>query len=114
MKHVRLAELPIQEVSHNPLIKKQMMIGFKQLEPLVQFSRAVFPPGQSAPGHVHVDMVEVFYVERGRAVMRVNGVDHEFAQGECITIEPGENHALHNPGAEELAVIYFGLKTTAA
>lgn len=109
MKQVSLATLPLREVSHNPLIKKQMMIGFDELKPLTQFARAVFPAGEKAPGHSHDNMAEVFFVERGCGNMRINGVDHRFMQGECITVHPGEIHELGNPGTEELVVLYFGV-----
>jgi len=109
MKHVSLSTLPLREVSHNPRIKKQMMIGFDELKPLTQFARAVFPPGECAPGHAHDNMAEVFFVERGRGNMRIDGVDYPFAQGECITVMPGEVHELGNPSSEEFVVIYFGV-----
>lgn len=114
MKHVSLSTLPQREVSHNPLIKKQMMIGFDELKPLAQFARAVFPPGECAPGHAHDNMSEVFFVEKGCGVMRLDGVDHPFAAGECITVHPGENHELRNPGNEEFIVLYFGVFMTPA
>lgn len=109
MKHVSLSTLPLREVSHNPVIKKQMMIGFDELKPLTQFARAVFPPGECAPGHAHANMAEVFYVEKGCGNMRINGVDYPFVQGECITVHPGETHELGNPSNEEFVVIYFGV-----
>lgn len=109
MKQVSLATLATREVSHNPVIKKQMMIGFDELKPLTQFARAVFPPGECAPGHAHDNMAEVFFVERGCGNMRINGVNYPFMQGECITVHPGEIHELSNPGTEELVVIYFGI-----
>jgi len=109
MKHVSLATVPVREVSHNPVIKKQMMIGFDELTPLTQFARAIFPPGECAPGHAHDNMAEVFFVERGCGNMRINGVDHPFARGECITVHPGEVHELSNSGIEEFIVLYFGV-----
>jgi len=109
MKHVSLSELPQREVSHNPRIKKQMMIGFDELKPVTQFARAVFPPGECAPGHAHDNLAEVFFVEKGCGNMRLNGVDHPFRQGECITVYPGEVHELSNPGKEEFSVLYFGV-----
>jgi len=109
MKHVSLANLPIKEVSHNPVIKKQMLIGFDELKPLTQFARAVFPSGECAPGHAHSNMAEVFYVEKGQGIMCINGVNYPFTAGECITVHPGEVHELSNPGQEEFVVIYFGV-----
>lgn len=109
MKQVRLATLPLREVSHNPRIKKQMMIGFDELKPLTQFARAVFPPGECAPGHAHDNMAEVFWVEKGCGNMRINGVDYPFREGDCITVAPGEVHELSNTGANEFVVIYFGV-----
>jgi len=86
-----------------------MMVGFDELKPLAQFARAVFPPGECAPGHAHHNMVEVFWVEKGLGNMRINGVDYPCQAGDCITVHPGEQHELSNPGTEELSVLYLGV-----
>ena len=104
-------DLAEQEVSHNPAIKKKMMIPFDELPPLVQFSRAVFPPGHNAPAHKHDDMVEVFYVESGQGFITVDGVEHAIHRGCCVTVDKGESHELRNESNGNFVVIYFGLKT---
>ena len=109
MKKTSLELLPWCEVSHNPAIKKQMMVGFDELLPVTQFSRAIFPPGESAPGHLHENMAEVFYVEKGCAVMNVDGRAHNLMPGDSMVIHPGETHELSNAGTEEMVVIYFGV-----
>ncbi len=86
------------------------MIGFDELRPLAQFSRAVFPPGEYAPGHSHSDMAEVFFVESGNGVININGTDHTLGAGDCVTVEIGEKHELRNDSSDEnLVVIYFGV-----
>jgi len=60
MKIVSLAELQDQQVSHNPSIKKRIMIAPGELGELTNFSQAVFPIGEIAPLHQHENMDEVF------------------------------------------------------
>ncbi len=54
-----LNELPEQPVSHNPEIKKKVMLKLGDLPHLTNFSQARFAPGQSAPAHAHQDMSEL-------------------------------------------------------
>lgn len=51
MKIVSLTELQDQQVSHNPSIKKRVMIAPGELGGLTNFSQAVFPIGEIAPVH---------------------------------------------------------------
>jgi len=109
MKKVNLQSLPQQGVSHNPKVTKQMMIGFGELSPLVQFSRAVFPAGESAPAHKHEDMAEVFLVESGEGLIRIDDEEHTMQQGDCITVEKNEMHEIYNNGSKDLVLIFFGV-----
>jgi len=110
MKRVCLSELPVQSVSHNPEIQKQVILRSGELPHLVQFAQARFAPGQVAPAHHHLDLCEVFLVTAGTGVMRVDQVDHLLKPGICIAVEPGEQHEIHNSGGEDLMLTYFGLK----
>lgn len=109
MKLISVNECPELEVSHNPVIKKSLLVGNGEVAGITNFSRAVFPPGEVAPVHSHSDMTEVFYIESGNAEMMVNGSPLAMAPGSCIVIEPGEAHELRNIGSEAMTVIYFGV-----
>lgn len=109
MKVTSVRECPELGVSHNPLIKKHLLIAGGEIAGITNFSRAVFPPGEVAPGHSHSDMTEVFYIESGSAEIVVDGALIAMPAGSCITIEPGERHELRNTGGSDMTVIYFGV-----
>ncbi|MCB8762704.1 cupin domain-containing protein [Planktothrix agardhii] len=81
MKITNLTEIPEQEVSHNPAIKKKVMLSLGDLPNLTNFSQACFAPGQVAGGHSHADMSEVFFVESGLGNIRINGIDYQSPSG---------------------------------
>ena len=109
MKLSSIASSPEREVSHNPVIKKHVLIDNGQIERITNFSRAVFPPGETAPLHAHTDMTEVFYIESGCGEMEVDGQCVSLPAGTCITVEPGEAHELRNVGGQGMVVLYFGV-----
>ncbi len=109
MKKVSLAAVPEEGVSHNPEIRKRVMLRKGDIPHLTNFSQARFSPGQTAAPHAHGDMVEVFFVESGSGVIIVEGERHALEPGTCIAIEPGEVHEVHNPGPDTLVLTYFGI-----
>ncbi|MCU0565890.1 MAG: cupin domain-containing protein [Oculatellaceae cyanobacterium Prado106] len=109
MKHLNLQSLPEEAVSHNPAIKKRVMLRPGDLPHLTNFSQARFAPGQVAAAHAHQDMSEVFFVESGHGVIRINGQDYPLAPGICVAVEKGETHELQNTSTEDLILTYFGL-----
>lgn len=111
MKITDLNQIPEQEVSHNPAIKKKVMLSLGDLPHLTNFSQACFAPGHVAGGHSHADMCEVFFVESGWGNMAINGTDYELKPGVCIAVEPGEVHEVTNIGNTDLILTYFGLRT---
>jgi mannose-6-phosphate isomerase-like protein (cupin superfamily) len=111
MKFTALATLPEESVSHNPAIKKKVMLRFGDLPHLTNFSQACFAPGQVATAHAHADMCEVFFVEAGNGVIRIDGQEHPLFTGVCVAVEAGETHEVCNTGAENLILTYFGLRS---
>lgn len=105
-----LNNLPEESVSHNPEIKKKVMLRLGDLPHLTNFSQARFAPGQTATAHAHQDMCEVFFVEAGSGVIRVDNQEYPLIPGNCIAIEPGEIHEVINNGNTELVLTYFGLR----
>ena len=114
MKRRSLQELPQEPVSHNPDIRKQVMLRWGELPHLTNFSQARFAPGQVAPGHAHQDMCEVFFVEAGQGNICIDGTNYALTPGVCVAVEPGEVHEVSNPGQEELVLTYFGLRVEMA
>jgi quercetin dioxygenase-like cupin family protein len=109
MKTLSLSAIPMEGVSHDPGIRKQVMLKKGELPHLTQFAQARFAPGQVARAHAHADMYEVFFVESGVGRMTVDGRAHRLEAGSCVAVEPGEVHELENVGSTELVVTYFGL-----
>ena len=109
MKHVNLNQLADQGVSHNPAIRKKVMLQPGDIPHLTNFSQATFAPGQVAQAHAHSDMYEVFLVAAGSGTMVVNGTDQPLMPGVCILVEPGDRHEVINTGSEPLVLTYFGI-----
>ena len=110
MKQITLSSLPAEGVSHNPEIKKRVMLRKGDLPHLTTFSQATFAPGQTTSLHNHDDMAEVFFVESGSGKIIVDGEQLDLAEGVCIAVEAGEMHQLSNDGDVPLEITYFGLK----
>ncbi len=110
MKKISLAELPLEGVSHDPQIRKQVMLRRGDVPHITGYSRAILLPGQTAHAHQHRDMFEVFFVEAGAGLMTIAGTAHQLERGVCIMIEPGELHEVTNNTAAELALVYFGIE----
>lgn len=55
-------------------------------------------------------MYEVFFVESGTGVIKVDGREQPLKRGVCVTVEPGEAHEIVNGGADDLLLIYFGIE----
>jgi quercetin dioxygenase-like cupin family protein len=114
MKLTSLTNLPEESVSHNPAIKKKVMLRLGDLPHLTNFSQARFAPGQVAQAHAHRDMCEVFLVESGEGTIQINGQAYPLQPGTCIAVEPHEEHEVRNTGATELVLTYFGLRVESA
>ena len=109
MKLTSLNNLPEKQVSHNPNIKKKVMLSSGDLPHLTNFAQARFAPGQVSPGHFHRDMCEVFYVESGSGIMVIDGQEYPLEKGTCVATEPEEVHEIINNGSTDLVLNYFGL-----
>ena len=112
MKIVSLIDLPDEPVSHNPEIKKRVLLKGEDFPTCITtFAQARFKAGQSAGAHAHDHMYEVFLVEQGEGLIRVEGEELQVTAGTCAVVEPGETHDIINSGSVDLVVTYFGMKT---
>ena len=109
MKLIKLSELPETGVSHNERIRKRTLLTQDDLDPIVNYARAVFPPGEKAEAHHHEDIAEVFSVTSGVGEIRIDDVGYVLSVGTTVVVEPGEVHEIINTGAEELVLTYFGV-----
>ncbi|NJL46452.1 MAG: cupin domain-containing protein [Leptolyngbyaceae cyanobacterium SM2_5_2] len=110
MKQISLNQVAEEAVSHNPTIKKRVMLRQGDLPGLTNLAQARFAPGQVANGHTHLDMAEVFFVESGYGTITINGQAHALTPGTCVAVEPGEHHEVANTSSVFLVLTYFGLR----
>lgn len=97
-------------VSHNPEIKKRMLLKAGDYPNIQSFGRAVFEAGQQTSPHVHPDMTEVFFILSGKGVFHTNEESIAVEPDDCISIPSGTVHWQENPYDEPLEVLYFGVK----
>jgi quercetin dioxygenase-like cupin family protein len=109
MKRVALHEIREEGVSHDPEIKKQVLLRKGDLPHLTNFARSRLSPGQVSSAHYHADMYEVFFVESGSGLMRIDGHTEHLEPGICIAVGPREEHEITNTGACDLVLLYFGI-----
>lgn len=111
MRLQRQADLEWSAVSHDPQIRKRVLVERGVVPKLTNFSRAVLRPGQGTSAHSHPDMFEVYLVEEGEGVFVVAGDPLRLGAGDSIVIEPGESHSLRNPSPDrDLRISYFGIE----
>jgi len=111
MKIVKLKDIPVEGVSHQPEIKKQVMIKNGEIPQVTGFSQAVFKPGQKCEEHQHPTMYEVYFVLEGEAKLTVNNKEYQISKDNCIMIEPKELHKVENNSDKNLVWVYFGIAT---
>lgn len=111
MKLVHLGKLEEVGVSHNPDIKKKVILDRDYIPKLMTFGQATFQPGQAVDAHKHDTMFEVFFIQSGKARFVIDEKVIELVQNDCITIEQGEMHAQSNPYEEPVTWLYFGIAT---
>lgn len=99
----------MEGVSHDPQIRKQVLLRAGEVPNLTQFAQARLAPGERTQPHAHADMYEVFWVEAGSGTLLVDGAPHSLGPGACAVVEPGETHEWIGTGPEELVLTYFGL-----
>lgn len=110
MKIVSLADVPEQGVSHNPDIRKRVMLGRGCVPHLTNFTESCLAPGQTADAHAHTGMHEVFFVASGEGRIRIGGEEHALGAGVCVAVAPGESHEITCTGAGNLVLLYFGIE----
>ena len=111
MKKVSLIDVPEEGVSHDPQIKKRVLLRRGDLPHLTNFTRSRLASGQIARAHAHTGMHEVFYVESGAGSMKIDDEELRLEAGVCIAVAPGEQHEITSTGEDDLVLIYFGVET---
>lgn len=105
MRLYSLASTPFTPVSHNPELKKQVLMP-EPLSCVRHISHLKLSPGSTAVEHSHNEASEVFYCTRGAIVFRVSGKEVSLNEGSCLIVEPGESHAIVEVPVES-EMVYF-------
>jgi mannose-6-phosphate isomerase-like protein (cupin superfamily) len=106
MKFSSLDSLPLEPVSHDPALKKKLLVGQGALPHIKAISHMELGPGDRASRHSHENACEVFYGIRGRVDFVVAGTPVSLTEGSCLVVEPGEEHSIE--GAERGSqMLYF-------
>jgi quercetin dioxygenase-like cupin family protein len=109
MKHYSRTRIPFEPVSHDPELKKQVLLREGLLPGLGNLSHIVLAPGSRASEHIHAEGYEVFYCIRGKLRLTVNGEEVLLQAGECLVVEPREVHSIDDTFVET-ELLYFFLK----
>jgi quercetin dioxygenase-like cupin family protein len=96
-------------VSHNPELSKNLILANGVVPKLTNFSTVRIAPGKSVAPHSHRDMYEIFWVSEGAANALVASRLLVLTAGDCLVVEPGEDHQIKNCGAQDLVFVYFGI-----
>ncbi|MDR1534260.1 MAG: cupin domain-containing protein [Planctomycetota bacterium] len=62
-------------------------------------------PGGSIPGHRH-ETVESYLILEGEGNMTVAGETLPVKKGDCVFVEPNQEHGLDNSGSGELRLVF--------
>ncbi len=110
MKYTDLSQLLSESNTHNPKISKRVLIKNGQIPHLTNFTQAIFPPKELASTHSHTDMYEIFFIEKGKGIMKVNVKIYSLKPGICVIIEPGDTHEfINNSNTKNLIITYLGI-----
>ncbi len=110
MKVISMNDIPEEGVSHDPQLRKKVIISDGELPHLNKFAQARFAPGQVAHAHSHDDFYEIFLIESGEGIIKVGSSEQSISEGMCVIFEPKEVHEVVNTSMNELVITYFGLK----
>ncbi len=108
---IPFSEAALSEVSHNPKVKKRVVLSSKECENITQLAQATFPPDETAPAHSHEDMAEIFIVQSGQGIIQIDGENHELNPNVCAVVGPNEEHEIRNTGSLDLIISYVGIKS---
>lgn len=109
MRLVSLKDVSLSPVSHDPALKKRVLLGPGDLPHIASLSHVRFGRGDRASAHSHEDGFEVFFCISGAVKFVVGGRPVELPEDGCLVVEPGEVHSIE--GAEEGSrIIYFRVK----
>lgn len=107
-----LGEIPETPVSHDPDLKKRVLLRYGEVLPITQLAEVTFKPGQAAREHVHPTMKELFLVQKGVGRIRIGQESQGLGVGDFLVVPEGTPHELSNTGEGDLVLLYLGIEST--
>jgi mannose-6-phosphate isomerase-like protein (cupin superfamily) len=104
MRLSKLERLPFEPVSHDPELKKKVLV--KGVSCVEKLSHIVLVPGSRVSPHSHKKGYEVMCFVRGEALFKVKGTEVRLKKGDCLVVEPEEAHEIIEI-IEETELLYF-------
>jgi mannose-6-phosphate isomerase-like protein (cupin superfamily) len=93
MKIFSLDETPYEPVSHDPHLKKKVLV--KNILPTIStISHIILQPGNIVSEHIHYEFFEVFYCISGATIFSIKGERILIKDGHLLFVEPHEPHAI--------------------
>jgi len=106
----RISEIPAAPVSHDPGIRKQVLVSSGVIPHLQQLAVVSLEPGQRTTSHVHHDMDEVFLVQSGSGIIEYQDEEQAINTGHCLHVPAGCSHAFRCDGPVAMVLLYFGVE----
>lgn len=100
----------VETVSHNAAILKKVILRRGTVPHVTQIARAIFPPSETATGHSHVDMWEIFICEEGEGEIIINDKKIMLSPGSWVLVEPNDIHEIKNRLNGQLVILVIGIE----
>lgn len=93
MRHYSLSNAPFKPVNHDPALKKQVITD-EGISSVKHISHISLKKGDKASAHSHELEYEVFYCIQGDLIFNIEGKPAIMTEGDCLIVEPLEEHAI--------------------
>lgn len=111
MRHYSLEGAPERPVSHDPELKKRVLLD-EPVSCVKKISHIVLEQGATASAHTHEGSSEIFYCVSGAITFSVMGEPVLLRRGHLLVVEPGEEHAIVEVSAgSEMVYLMVGSAT---
>ncbi|GMR04659.1 MAG: hypothetical protein BMS9Abin23_0561 [Thermodesulfobacteriota bacterium] len=106
MKIHRFADAEIKSVSHDPQLKKRLLVE-KSISCISNLSHIKLVPGQTAVPHCHEGAYEVFYCISGRVVFGFGEEEAAIGAGDVLVAGPDEEHSIKRVVGDSELLYFF-------
>jgi len=100
----RLTDCPEVTAGDNCRLREILHPDKEKLALRYSLARAVVAPGQTTWLH-RLRTSEVYYIQSGKGVMRIDGDISAVGPGDTVYIPPSAEQCIHNPGTSDLVFL---------